>query len=106
MMEKKIHHPHAHVTKRHAPPAVCKWLAVVRLPFEICQYEPARQVNVITSVRKRVDSTIFVRTDSIRYKKQRKPMARRKKAKLEWKPTVSRPEAGLDGSVAYAPQAL
>lgn len=38
--------------------------------------------------------------------KQSRPMASRKKAKLSWKPTVDRPVAGFDGSVAYAPHAL
>ena len=42
----------------------------------------------------------------MRNKKVRKPIVSRKKAKLEWKPTVSKPEVGFDGSVAYAPQAL
>ena len=51
-------------------------------------------------------NAIFVRSDKIRKRKERKPITSRKKAKLELKPTVSRPELGSVPLVAYAPQAL
>jgi len=76
------------------------------LPFEICQCAPARKLNPSSSARKRMKNAIFVRSDKIRKRKERKPITSRKKAKLELKPTVSRPELGSVPLVAYAPQAL
>lgn len=54
------------------------------------------------SVKKIVTNATLVRRAITVNTMQSKAIARNTKAKLEWKPTVSRPLVGFDGSVAYA----
>lgn len=96
MMAKKIYQPNAQVVKAKAPPAICSRPALAAFPSARCQYEAVRQEkahtrvkNIIldfvngpsegTIVKKTYRNTKFVRSASIMYRKQSKPIASRKK---------------------------
>jgi hypothetical protein len=54
----------------------------------------------MTRVKKITTKTILVRSEQIRYMKQRMPIASKKKPKLAVKPSLDKPVAMLAGSVA------
>ena len=80
MIAKNIHQPQAQVTKVKAPPVMIKSLDIFMLPFDICQYPPARQLKATTRVAKIKQKTTLVRSARMRKMKHRRPMAKRKKA--------------------------